>query len=333
MSELRQDLVSGDWVIMAPERAKRPHDFLPVKKKRVPSPKATCPFEDLQKTGNWPPVFLVPNDEKRWRVAVIPNKYPALTHSDACMIPMKRGIYTVGIGTGYHDLVVSRDHAKNIADMPLAHGVEVFEAIQRRFRMADKDKCIAYVSAFFNWGGSAGASLFHPHYQLLALPIVPPEVVESLRGSERYFTAHHRCVHCDILSHELRTKKRIVKQNGGAVAFTPFTPKSRMEVSIYPKRHTAFFERTPKRDLTAVVAVLQGTLRAMRKQLNDPDLNFFIHTAPVSDQRRSQHYHWHIDVIPKILITAGFELSTGMDINVIDPDWLAALLRGKSKKA
>ncbi len=329
MSELRQDIVSGDWVIMAPERAKRPHDFLPAKKKRIPSPKSTCPFEDLQKTGNWPPVFLMPNDAKRWRVAVIPNKYPALTHSDACMIPMRRGPYTVGAGSGHHDLIISRDHVKNLADMPLARGVEVFRAIQRRFRMADKDSCIAYVSAFFNWGASAGASLFHPHYQLLALPIVPPQVAESLRGSAAYFRTHRRCVHCDMLTHELKAKKRIVRENAGAVAFTPFTPKSRMEVSIYPKRHSASFERASARDLTAVVAVLRDTLRAIRKRLNDPDLNFFIHTAPVRDQHRYKHYHWHIDVIPKILISAGFELSTGMDINVIDPDWLAALLRGK----
>lgn len=327
MSEIRQDIVSGDWVIMAPERAKRPHELLPPKKKRVPTARASCPFERFPETGEGAPIFLIPNDPKHWRVAVIPNKYPALTHTNTCAEPMRRGIYTALSGTGTHDLVVSRDHRKNLVDMPLARGVEVFEALQRRFQMADEDVCMAYVSAFFNWGQSAGASIYHPHYQILSLPIIPPEVAESLRGSEKYYKTHHRCVHCSILAHELKNKTRVVYKNSGAVALTPYTPKSRMEVSVYPTRHLPFFERTLKKDLTAVVDALRVVLGRMRKRLNDPDLNFFIHTAPIRDQKKNAHYHWHVDVIPKVLIPAGFELSTGMDINVIDPDWLAALLR------
>jgi UDPglucose--hexose-1-phosphate uridylyltransferase len=102
-----------------------------------------------------------------------------------------------------------------------------------------------------------------------------------------------------------------------------------MEISVYPLRHYPFFERTPKKDLAAVVALLKSALRRIRKHLNDPDLNFFIHTAPIRDQKKYSHYHWHIDVVPKILIPAGFELSTGVDINIVDPDWLAKTLRGK----
>ena len=150
MSELRQDLVSGDWVIMAPERAKRPHDFLPKKARRKPTPKANCPFENLEKSGNWPPIVLTPNSAKNWRVAVIPNKYPALTHGSRCAVPTKRGLYTVLPGIGYHDLVITRDHAKSIADLTVSQSVEAFEALQGRFRVADKDECMAYVAAFFN---------------------------------------------------------------------------------------------------------------------------------------------------------------------------------------
>jgi len=331
MSELRQDLVSGDWVIMVPERAKRPDEFLSKKEKRKPTPKAKCPFEDLKKTGNWPPLFLVPNDEKRWRVAVIPNKYPALQHGKHCMTPQKLGPYTRADGIGWHNLVIGKDHYRNLADMSPTRGVELFQAMQRLFRIADRDKCMAYVSLFFNWGATAGASLYHPHYQALTLPIIPPEVAESLTGSERYWKRKKRCVHCDILTYETKARSRIIAENARAVAFTPYVPKSRLEVSIYPKRHFPFFERTPKRDLAAVVAILRSVMRSMRKRLNDPDLNFFVHTAPIREQNTYHHYHWHIDVIPKLFSPpGGFELSTGTDINAYDPDWLAALLRGQS---
>ncbi|HTY39700.1 MAG TPA: hypothetical protein VMC43_01240 [Candidatus Paceibacterota bacterium] len=330
MSEIRQDIVSGDWVIMVPERAKRPDQLFAKKEKRKPTPKATCPFEDLRGTGNWPPHFLVPNDEKKWRVAVIPNKYPALAHGEQCADIHHRGPYAYRKGVGYHDLVVGRDHFRNIADLPPKATLEIFEAMQRRFRMAEEDDCLAYVSTFFNWGPLAGASLYHPHYQMLTLPFIPPEVEGSLGGSKRYFKKHHRCVHCDVLKYERKAKTRVVDENARAIAVAPFVPKSRMEVSIYPKRHEPFFEKTPRRDLLDIIIVLKSTLQRMRKYLADPDLNFFIHTGPIKDQKKYAHYHWHIDVIPKIFPPpGGFELSTGTDINVFDPDWLTAVLHGR----
>ena len=329
MSELRRDIVSGDWVIMAPERAKRPHDFLPEKKRRIPSPKSKCPFEKLEETGNWPPILLIPNNPRNWKVAVIPNKYPALTHTNVCGVVMKSGLYDYRAGTGYHDLVVSRDHRRNIADLPFKEAMFTFDAIRERFRMVKQDPCMMYVAAFFNWGPTAGASLFHPHYQMLSLPIIPPAVEQSLKGSATYFRKNHRCVHCDILKEERKVKKRIIAENAQAIAISPYVPKSRFEISIYPARHHASFEETPRKDMQGVVKILRFVLQAMKKRLHDPDLNFFIHSAPLRDGSSYRHYHWHIDVIPKILIPAGFELSTGVDINVIDPDWFAALLRGK----
>ena len=182
MSELRQDLVSGDWIIMSTDRAKRPHDLLPNKKIRRPSPLAKCPFEDLQKSGNWPIEMVFP-DEKNWKIAVIPNKFPALRHGNICAQKHKHGPYKVLEGIGFHNIVVTRDHKKNFGDLPIAEGIGVFEAFKECFKKFAKDGCVSYISAFANWGASAGASIFHPHYQILALPIVPPNVEHSLRGS------------------------------------------------------------------------------------------------------------------------------------------------------
>ncbi|MDO8516208.1 MAG: DUF4921 family protein [bacterium] len=327
MSELRQDIVSGDWIILAPERAKRPEEFWS-KKIRKPTPKRTCPFEDLQATGNWPPILSEPNDEA-WKAVLIPNKYPALRHELRCAVPIKQGPYTTLHGVGYHDLVITRDHEKQFAHLSPADALTVFELLERRYQAFVNDPCLLYTSAFFNWGHGAGASLFHPHYQVVTLPIVPPNVEHSLEDSRRYFAEHRRCVHCELLKYDRKTKKRVIEENKSAIVVAPFVSRTPFEMRVFPKRHAPYFERTPREELKDIVAVLQSVLRRMGRKLKDPDFNFFIHTSPLKRQARYSHYHWHIEVIPKISTPAGFELGTGMDMNVIPPEVAAALLRGK----
>ena len=333
MSEFRQDPVSGDWVIIAPGRAARPQ-FLEIKKKaRKPSPVATCPFDDLEKSGNWPPLAATPSKEK-WRVAVIPNKYPALSpatlsgHGDACSTPFRHGFYRAMTGIGRHELVIARDHAKNFAALDRRAAAEVFRAIQARVRAAAKDPCINYVSIFFNWGPLAGASVWHPHYQILALPIVPAHSAGSLAGAKAYFKKNRRCVRCDILKAEAKEGTRIIAENGNAVAFAPYASKIPLEVRVMPKRHFPYFHKTPDAVLRDVSFLLQTVLKDMKSRANDPDLNFYIHEAPV-DGRNNDYHHWHVEVLPRVSTPAGFEFSTAIYINVIDPDRAAAILRGK----
>ena len=326
MSELRQDLVSGDWIISATERTKRPHELLQKKKVRKPSSISNCPFEDMKKSGNWPPIALIPN-EKSWRVAIIPNKYPALRHENDCAISFKTGPYEIVDGIGHHDLVITRDHRKNLAHLSEKEGLELFEVLQKRYRELKKDKCLAYTSTFFNWGENAGASLYHPHFQVLTLPIIPPDINHSLNGSANYFKKHRQCVHCKMLNFETKNKKRIIAQNSAALAVAPFVSRQPFEIRIFPKRHHPYFEKTPAADLKATISVLQNALRKMEKNLRDPDFNFFIHTAPLKNQSRYKHYHWHIEILPKISTIAGFELGTGVDINIVDPDAAAKILR------
>ncbi|OGZ54368.1 MAG: hypothetical protein A3B25_01745 [Candidatus Ryanbacteria bacterium RIFCSPLOWO2_01_FULL_48_26] len=330
MSELRRDLVSGDWIIMAPERAKRPK-FPGVKKsKRIASPIKECPFEDLTWSGNWPPILSFPNDAK-WEVVLIRNKYPALFHIKGCAQSFKNGPHLIRSGVGEHDLVITKDHYKNFADISLAHATEVFKILQRRYKMLAKDECSVYTSTFFNWGPSAGASLYHPHYQVLTLPIIPPDIEHSLNGSRRYFAAHRKCVHCVMLDFDMKEKKRIIETNSSAIAVVPFVSRVPFEVRIFPKKHFPRFEATPEKTLKGVAALLQSILKRIRKNIGDPDLNFFIHTAPLKGGSFG-YYHWHIEIIPKISNWGGFELGTGIDINVVDPEMAMAILRGKTPK-
>jgi len=330
MSELRQDLVSGDWVILAPGRAARPQFLDEKKKPRKPSPKSTCPFENLEKSGNWPPLLAYPN-VKDWKIALIPNKYPAVMKSNVCSEPFRYGIYHARTAVGNHDLLITRDHNTSFPDLSRTMAAKLFEMFQAFHIMAAQDKCAAYVATFFNWGPRAGASIWHPHYQILTLPIIPPHTAHSLAGAASYFKRHHRCVRCDILKAERKDPKRIVEENEHAIAFTPYAAKKPFEVTVLPKKHYPSLRETPPEVVRSIAFLLQSVLRRIRRYANDPDVNSFIHDAPLSKKNAFEHHHWHIEVMPKISIRAGFELSTGVDINTVDSVQAAAILRGRKK--
>jgi len=325
MSEFRKDIVSGDWIVMAPERAGRPHSFKSAEK-RLSTSVRDCPFEHPDKTGNWPPIHQWPA-KGAWQAILIPNKFPALRHEDFCAPERREGVYDRMDGVGWHDLVVTRDHRKSFPDLPSEAAVQVLTLFQKRYRDAIADSCLQYVSAFGNWGATAGASLTHPHYQILSLPIIPPHVNHALRGSERYFDAHRRCVHCDIIGFERKRKKGLIAENAEALAFAPFASRQAYAVQVFPKKHQPHFDVASPASLRGVAALLQKVLGRMAHRLGDPDYNFFIHAAPLKDKGKFKHYHWHVEVAPKMGIAAGFELSTGVDINTVLPEVAAKLLR------
>jgi UDPglucose--hexose-1-phosphate uridylyltransferase len=328
MSELRQDIVSGDWTLLSPGRAFRPNAMDRKKAARKPSPKSTCPFEDLKKGGGWPPIIAYPNNEN-WKIAVVPNKYPALTektkgeHSKL----FKRGIYPIRTAVGAHWLLLTRDHNKHFADLSAREAAQVFEVFREAHEMETKDKSVKYVTSFYNYGPGAGASIWHPHYQILSLPIVPTHTVHSIRGAREYFQKNKRCVRCDIIKTERRHGARVIAENDHAIALAPYASKKPFEVSVLPKRHWPSFRETPPEVMRDVAMLLQSVLRKMKTHLSDPDLNFFIHDTPL-DNKDSKYHHWHIEVLPRVSTDAGFEFSTGIIINIIDPDAAAAILRG-----
>ncbi len=325
-SELRQDPVSGDWIVISPGRAKRPRAIFAKIPKRKKSPKSVCPFENPQKSGNPEPILTYPGKQK-WAIQVLENKYPAFTHSAKCGVASKEGPHSVQPGWGHHDLVITAEHEKNFVHLPEEQANLVFQAFRDRYLMLYNDKCLHYISIFHNWGPAAGASVYHPHYQIISLPVVPPDVGHSLAGSARYWQEHKNCVHCAMIAWEQKEKKRIIYENDGAIALAPFVSRSPFEVRVFPKKHLSFFENTYDHDIASVVSALQAVLKSFEKNLNDVDYNFFIHTAPLRDKEKYSHYHWHIEAYPKVSIRAGFELGTGVDINVVDPNQAAKMLR------
>ena len=324
-SELRQDLVSGDWMVIAPKRAKRPHQFVE-KQKRKKEPISGCPFENPQKSGHKESIFVY-KGKNNWEIQIIENKYPAFAHKKTCPAIIKSGPYSLIEAVGHHDLLITRNHYKNFPKLNLKEVFSVFKALSEHYKYLAKDKCVAYVSMFHNWGVKAGASIFHPHYQVISIPVIPQDVSHSLDGSLKYFRKTKKCAHCVMIGWEKNRKTRIIYENKGAIVFSPFASKEPFEVRIFPKKHLSCFEDSADVDLKYVSEALRTALMKIEKKLKDPDYNFFIHTAPIFNKNKYHYYHWHIEIQPKISISAGFELGTGIEITPVDPDEAAKILR------
>ncbi len=328
ISQLRQDPASGDWILIATARNKKFRDLFVGKRERQISPVKNCPFENPQVTGHKEPKLTrYLTGQKDWFLQIFENKYPALRPENISVQERSFGPYGVINGRGYHELLLLRNHKKPLSDYSVQEIKVILEALGERYRELSQDKKNKYISIFHNWGVSAGASLYHPHLQIIAVPVIPPAVQHSLTGALKYYQRHRRCVYCDVLKFELKEKKRIIFKNKNAVLFTPFISKEPFEMKIFPLHHSPYFESEKGETLQDMAEALIFGLSAFKKRLGDPDFNLFIHTTPVIHKKNGRHFHWHIEIIPKISISAGFELSTGIEITTIDPDDGARFLK------
>ncbi|MBI4709114.1 MAG: DUF4931 domain-containing protein [Candidatus Portnoybacteria bacterium] len=322
-SELRFDLVSKDWVVIATGRARRPESFKNEERKREDVLEKECPFCTLK--GQEKPTLLLPQDSKNWDVAVFPNKYPAFSHGNSLR---ERGIgpYQVMDGIGFHEVLVTRDHKQHMAHFKVEKIKQVIDAYQERYLELMNEELVNYVAIFHNHGKEAGASIAHPHSQIIAMPVTDPDLQRSIHGSRQFFETHGKCVHCTMLEWDLEDKQRIIFENNKFVALAPFASKVAFEVRIYPKEHRAYFERIKEDEKQEMAQAVQIALNKICKGLVDPAYNFFIHTAPC-DGKNYDHYHWHLEIMPKTSIWAGFELGTGIQISTIEPEKAAEYLR------
>ena len=326
LNEFRQDLVSGDWVLFSAGRAKRPHKEIEGEDPGYKS-KEDCPFEDPVKSGQ-EVVWGYP-DEKDWKAMVIKNKYPAVM-SGVCGPDVQFGPFKTHPAIGEHDVVIFKDHDLEFVDFSKDQLVETIRVYKKRHQeMAQASECVEYVMIFHNHGREAGANIFHPHSQMISLPILPPDVFRSVNGSYNFYKANNKKVYDLIIEWERNEKKRIVYENDFFIAFCPFVSKKPYEVRVFSKDSHAHFDKMPDELDKYLADALATVLKKISKAVKEPPYNFFIHTAPVKEKLESFHqfYHWHIEVLPKLSISAGFELGTGVEINVVDPDKAAEELR------
>jgi UDPglucose--hexose-1-phosphate uridylyltransferase len=331
-SELRYDLVSRDWVVIATGRAKRPEMFRKEKKTKEVVSKKQCPFCNIN--GQEKPTLVLNKGveigcqngfPKNWTTVVIPNKYPAFSESSS-LNERKDGPYRIKDGVGFHEVVVTKDHNKQVGRLSLEEIKEVIDAYQERYLDLMNEKLVSYISIFQNKGKEAGASVVHPHSQIIALPLIDPDLQASINGSETYFKKNKKCVHCDMLDWDRKDGRRIIFENEEFVVLVPFASRMAFETRIYPKIHHAYFERITDGQKNYFAQALKVALNKLYKALNDPAYNFFIHTAPC-DGKDYNHYHWHLEILPKTQIWAGFELGAGIEISTIEPEKAAEYLR------
>lgn len=336
MPELRQNLATKEWVIIATERAKRPEEFAKKKELLVTSPSydANCPFCEGNESKTPNEILGYRKDgtkpgEKGWQVRVVPNKFPALIPSATSVVVerSKSGIYLRMDGIGKHEVIIENpDHSKTLGTMSVAEVENVIRGYHDRYLVLDWDPSYKLIIIFRNQGTLAGASLLHPHSQLVATAIVPSHIRNRLYEAQRYYDELGRCVFCDVIENELNEKERIILQNDRFIAFVPYAASVPHEIWILPLRHETSFADLQPDDINPLAQILQNILAKMYHSLNNPDYNYCLNTVPhySSDE---PYYHWHIQILPRLSTQAGFEIGSGIHINVALPEESAKFLR------
>lgn len=331
MPQLRKDPVTREWVIIASERSKRPSDFnLPEDSSTKPAFSENCPFCPGNEDKTPPEVLAfrstpdAPNTTGWW-VRVVSNKFPAL-QVEGDLDRGGYGMYDFMNGVGAHEVIIETpEHNKCIATIAPRQAEEVWWACRERMIDLSKDPRFKYVLVFRNHGKVAGASLEHPHSQLIALPMVPMQVKQEITGADRYYDYHDRCIYCDMIRQELNFGQRVVMETEGFIAFEPFAPKYPFETWVMPKKHIKSFVDSGEQ-IPEFNHVLQGVLKRIGKALKHPPYNYTLHTAPF-DTEKDHIFHWHLEIAPRLTIAAGFEMGTGIYINVTAPEDAAMHLR------
>jgi len=336
-SEIRYDVISNDWVIIAKQRSKRPIIFEEEKQKISP---LECPFCQIE--TQLPPllVFSYGKEAKEknyplksdWTVIVIPNKYPALLPGSR-MERKKEGKYFFKIsGIGYCELVITRDHEKHFPDFTVSEIKEIFDVYQKRYLFLKKKKFVKNISIFHNYGKRAGATQPHCHSQIITTPMIEKEIKAGLLKAKDFLKKNKKCIYCELQNWEVKEKERVVFENDDFVAICPFASRGAFEVIISPKKHLSYFEKINEKEKESLALVFSKIFQALSEVLGKNfHYNFYLKTAPC-DGKDYSFFHWHWTIFPRLQMIAGFELGTRMDVCTISPEEAAQKLREKIKK-
>lgn len=328
MPELRLDPVTGSWVVVSTERAKRPVHFIEGTSKR-----SSCAFcyghED-----ETPPETLAfrpgggPPNSPGWLVRVVPNKYPVFVpNCDDSSERSGQGLRISAPSVGGHEVVIhSPDHIKSLPDLDVQQVSLVLKAYKERYLFYKNQPQVEYVEIIVNHGKDAGASLEHSHSQLFAMPLIPPAAKAQLTGTETYARETGRCVYCDTIAQERKLGERDISENGHFFCFAPYASRLPFESWIIPIAHSPFFEQISDEETLSLAEMLIGVLGRYNELFERPSYNLFLHTTPCKSS--GEGFHWHIEIIPKLSTIAGFELGTSMMINVTTPEEAARSMRG-----
>jgi UDPglucose--hexose-1-phosphate uridylyltransferase len=328
MPEFRKDPLVERWVLIAAERAKRPRD------KSGPAAQtasSVCPFCAGNESMTPAPTLVLADNRidpsgANWRVRVVPNRYPALVDGEFSAMPAEAP-YSSMHGAGVHEVVIeSPNHVIDLAALSAMDIELVLQAYRRRLLHWRRAGRWRYALIYKNQGVAAGATLAHSHSQITALPIVPREPLEEIQAAKKYFTAAKRCAYCDMAKDEVESGARMVTETDRFIVFCPFASRVAGETWLLPTRHSSVFEFASRDDLFALADTLRQTLIRLNRRFGELPFNFFLHSNPLKEAENS-HYHWHMEILPRLHQYAGFELGSGIYMNPLAPEDTAQSLR------
>lgn len=323
MSELRHDVVTGRWVIIAPDRAQRPQEF------QSPAERVggACPFCEGHEHQTPPEIIAqrLPDsaaNAQGWQVRVVPNKYPAMRPvGDAASRggPLDPHADCYGV----HELIIETPrHLTLTTELDVAAVADVLLIYRDRLRAVAEDRRLAFAQVFKNVGAAAGASIAHLHSQIMTTPFVPVDVQAELDLGRAYFGRHNRCVTCDLIDHERTLGARVAAESENFTAFTPFASRCAYECWIVPRRHASSFAGLAEAAARELANLLLKILHVVEHDLPLAAYNLLVRSAPLQSPPLG-HFHWRIEVVPRLASWAGFELGTGVFVNAVTPEQAA----------
>ncbi|MGC8778950.1 MAG: galactose-1-phosphate uridylyltransferase, partial [Candidatus Caldatribacteriaceae bacterium] len=274
--EWRKDPVTGVWVIVAPQRSHRPYDFGADSERGQAYP---CVFCAGMEACTPDEVFCLRESTGKWQVRVFPNKFPALERGEQLFWGREELLYERMGGFGVHEVIVETpEHYLSFAELSLDQMERVVYTYRERMRFWEREERLRYCLIFKNQGMQAGASMFHPHSQLIAAPVVPRRVEEELARARDFYLHEHRCIFCALLEKELEKEARLVFQNEHFLALVPYAARFSYEMWILPLAHSAYF--TEVEELSSFAEALKVVLGVLTEALGKPVFNFVLHVAP-----------------------------------------------------
>ena len=327
MSQLRLNPLNGRWVTIVADRGERPTDFAPRLRQIEADPSRPCPFCPGNEEAT-PPALETYDRDGHWNIRIVPNLYPAFYGHDTMAVRNLGPVHVQASASGIHEvLVFSRDHGGSWADLDDRAAGLVMAALRDRFEEHARTPHVRYTQAIVNRGREAGASLSHPHGQLLGMPFVPGEIVEEEKAFARF---EGGCILCATVEAEMMDGTRVVLADDRVVAVAPFWAGTPYELLVIPRAHEAHLQGSAPADLVAVGRTIRSALAILAERLGDVAYNLIFHTAP---HHHGGTYHWHAHIWPKLATTAGFERGTGVLINITPPELAAQELRRVAEPA
>ncbi len=328
MNELRKDILLGRWVVILSNSCK-PEDYsIPQDYKEPDEGCILCP----ENSTGMKEIFSL-KEGSQWMVRVIPNPDQVLQVEG----DLKRrgvGIYDAMNSIGANEIIIESPRhnmpPEEIGDEQMKRIVSVYRS---RLEDLEKDARLRYILIYKNHGFMAGARYSHPHSLLMATPIIPKRLKEELDGAKDYYSYKERCIFCDIMHEELTKGERVIMETQHFVLFCPFAPRFPFEVWLMPKRHNCAMHESTHEELNELGILLGGLIKKMKRLFGDLPYNYVIHTAPNRIPRRDHwhtlgdDFHWHIEFMPRLLRTGGFEWGSGFYVIQTSPEDSAKYLR------